>query len=110
MFKKPSKNLTNKYQLFSKKNKNHPYKVNQNQYNLPSEDNKLNLKKIPKIKFKLPFFYKISFSLTIFIALILFYFLVLVSSKPREIMYITNKIQNYLNQNYENSIQIKETL
>lgn len=109
MFKKPSKNLSKKYQLFSKKNKNYHQKSNQNQYIHSSED-ELNLKKIPKIKFKLPFFYKISFSLTIFIGLILFYFLVLVSSKPREIKYITNKIQNYLSANYENSIKIKETL
>jgi len=110
MFKKPSKNLAKKYQLFSKKNKNYHLKANQNQYNLPSEDDELNLKKIPKIKFKLPFFYKISFSLTIFIGIILFYFLVLVSSKPREIKYITDKIQNYLTENFENSIKIKETL
>lgn len=110
MFKKPSKNLAKKYQLFSKKNKNYQQKLTHNPYKTKGDDDEENHKKIPKIKFKLPFFYKISFSLTIFIGLILFYFLVLVSSKPREIKYITNKIQDYLSANYENSIKIKETL
>ncbi len=110
MFKRPSKNLAKKYQFFSKKNKNYQQKINHNPYDSQDDKRSLNINKIPKIKIKLPFFYKISFSLTVFIGLILFYFLVLVSSKPREIKYITKKVQNYLSENYQDTIKINETL
>ena len=77
MFKRPSKNLAKKYQFFSKKNKNYQQKINHNPYDNQDDKYSLNINKIPKIKIKLPFFYKISFSLTVLIGLILFYFLVL---------------------------------
>jgi hypothetical protein len=74
------------------------------------------IKKTPKIhkktskknviKSKLPVFYKILLSLSIFFLLILFYFVVLVSSSPRSINYVTQKIQENLDKNFNKRIKI----
>jgi hypothetical protein len=74
------------------------------------------IKKTPKIqkknskktvvKNKLPIFYKILLSLSIFFLLILFYFIVLVSSSPRSINYVTQKIQENLDKNFDKRIKI----
>jgi hypothetical protein len=66
-------------------------------------------KKISKkniVKNKLPVFYKILLSLSIFFLLILFYFVVLVSSSPRSINYVTQKIQENLDKNFDKRIKI----
>ena len=74
------------------------------------------IKKTPKIhkknskksviKNKLPIFYKILLSLSIFFLLVLFYFVVLVSSSPRSINYVTQKIQENLDKNFDKRIKI----
>ena len=74
------------------------------------------IKKTPKIqkknskktvvKNKLPIFYKILLSLSIFFLLILFYFIVLVSSSPRSINYVTQEIQKNLDKNFDKRIKI----
>ncbi len=68
-----------------------------------------NQKKIPKknpSKSKLPIFYKILLSIAIFFSLILFYFVVLVSSSPRSIDLITQKIQETLDKNFDKRVII----
>ena len=74
------------------------------------------IKKTPKIyqktskknvpKNKLPIFYKVLLSLSIFFLLILFYFVVLVSSSPRSINYVNQKIQENLDKNFDKRIKI----
>ena len=74
------------------------------------------IKKTPKIyqktskknvpKNKLPIFYKVLLSLSIFFLLVLFYFVVLVSSSPRSINYVTQKIQENLDKNFDKRIKI----
>jgi hypothetical protein len=59
---------------------------------------------------KLPFLYKILISIAIFWGLALFYFIVLVSSSPRSIDYITKQIQKNLDQNFSQKILISKTL
>ena len=58
------------------------------------------------VKNKLPIFYKILLSLSIFFLLILFYFIVLVSSSPRSINYVTQEIQKNLDKNFDKRIKI----
>lgn len=69
---------------------------------------KINKKKSHKgsTRTKLPLFYKILLSLSIFFLLILFYFVVLVSSSPRSINFVTQKIQENLDKNFENRAKI----
>ena len=77
------------------------------------------IKKIPKIpknpikknslKKKLPIFYKILLSVSIFFILILFYFIVLVSSSPRSIEFVTQKIQENLDKNFDNRAKISKS-
>ncbi len=77
------------------------------------------IKKTPKIhqkiskknapKNKLPIFYKVLLSLSIFFLLILFYFVVLVSSSPRSINYFTQKIQENLDKNFDKRVKIGKT-
>ncbi len=57
-------------------------------------------------KGKLPIFYKILLSLSIFFALILFYFVVLVSSSPRSMSFVTQKIQETLDKNFDKRVTI----
>jgi hypothetical protein len=64
------------------------------------------ISKNPSPKGKLPIFYKILLSLSIFFALILFYFVVLVSSSPRSIDLITQKIQENLDKNFDKRVTI----
>ncbi|MBM3590581.1 MAG: hypothetical protein FJX30_04330 [Alphaproteobacteria bacterium] len=76
------------------------------------------IKKTPKIshknhqknKKKLPLFFKILLSVAIFFGLVLFYFIVLVSSSPRSIDFVTNKIQKNLDSNFQNRVKISQTL
>lgn len=68
-----------------------------------------NQKKITKknpSKGKLPIFYKILLSIAIFFSLVLFYFVVLVSSSPRSIDLVTQKIQENLDKNFDKRVII----
>ncbi|NBX52633.1 MAG: hypothetical protein EBT63_03180 [Proteobacteria bacterium] len=71
---------------------------------------KISHKNHPKNKKKLPLFFKILLSVAIFFGLVLFYFIVLVSSSPRSIDFVTNKIQKNLNANFQNRVKISQTL
>ena len=69
-------------------------------------------KSLPKkilSKNKLPIFYKILLSISIFFILILFYFVVLVSSSPRSISFVTQKIQENLDKNFDKRVIIGKT-
>ncbi len=70
----------------------------------PKIHQKTSKKNVPKNK--LPIFYKVLLSLSIFFLLILFYFVVLVSSSPRSINYFTQKIQENLDKNFDKRIKI----
>ena len=70
----------------------------------PKIHQKTSKKNVPKNK--LPIFYKILLSLSIFFLLILFYFIVLVSSSPRSINYVTQEIQKNLDKNFDKRIKI----
>ena len=73
-----------------------------------SKKSKNPLKKI-SLKKKLPIFYKILLSVSIFFILILFYFVVLVSSSPRSIDFVTQKIQENLDKNFDNRAKISKS-
>ena len=62
-----------------------------------------------KISKRLPFIYKFLISIAIFWGLALFYFVVLVSSSPRSIDYITHRIQKNLDENFSQKIKISKT-
>ena len=70
----------------------------------------MSVKKISQhIKKKMPLFYKVAIFLSLIVLSILFYFVVLVSTQPRSIPIITQKIQQYLDKNFAEKIKIKET-
>ncbi len=69
----------------------------------------MSVKKISQhIKKKMPLFYKVAIFLSLIVLTILFYFVVLVSTQPRSIPLITQKIQQYLDKNFAEKIKIKE--
>jgi len=71
--------------------------------------NPKNLLKKNSLKKNLPIFYKILLSVSIFFILILFYFVVLVSSSPRSIGFVTQKIQENLDKNFDNRAKISKS-
>ncbi len=63
-----------------------------------------------KTRKKFGLFYKISFFLILLISLILMYFVILVSSKPKSFPYITRKIENYIEQKTHQDVELKNSL
>jgi len=59
-----------------------------------------------KIKKKISWFYKVNFFLATLVTLILFYFIVLVSTEPKSFPYLTNKAQDYLRKNINTTSSI----
>ncbi len=57
-------------------------------------------------KNKISLFYKINFFVILFISLILLYFIILVSAKPKSFPYITKKVETYLQENFGKDIAI----
>lgn len=60
-------------------------------------------------KKKLSLFSKLLFSILIIIFFAVFYFLVLVSTKPKSIEYITNQVQKKLEENFGKNVNIENT-
>ncbi len=60
-------------------------------------------------KKKIHIFYKINFFLGLFVSLILLYFIILVSAKPKSFPYITKKIESYLQENFSRDTQIENS-
>ena len=57
-------------------------------------------------KNKIGLFYKINFFVVLFISLILLYFIILVSAKPKSFPYITKKVEKYLQENFSKDIKM----
>lgn len=62
-----------------------------------------------KRKKKFTLFYKINFFTVLFISLILLYFVILVSAKPKSFPYITQKIKEHLSQNFSDDVVIENS-
>ncbi len=62
-----------------------------------------------KLRKKIGVFYKINFTIITLISLILFYFVILVSAKPKSFPYFTQKIKSYLEQNFDSAVEIKDS-
>ncbi len=61
------------------------------------------------IKKKLSLTYKISLSLLILMGISLFYFVVLVSTKPKSIPYVTDKVEKVLKDNFGDDVKVEKT-
>jgi len=62
-----------------------------------------------KLRKKIGIFYKINFAIIAIVSLVLFYFVILVSTKPKSFPYFTQKIKSYLEQNFDSSVEIKDS-
>ncbi len=71
---------------------------------------KIILNKAKDIKIRLPILYKILMTIALLLLLILFYFVVITSNSPRSIKFVTEKIQDYLDKNYDKTITIEDSL
>lgn len=61
------------------------------------------------IKKKLSLFYKVNIFITLFVSMILFYFIILVPLNPKTVPYITKKVENYLRANFDNEATIENS-
>ena len=78
--------------------------VSKNQKKKPTKS-----KKARKKKSKIGLFYKFSFSLLLILSLVLAYFVILVSAKPKSIPYITNKIELRIKKDFGDHVNIDST-
>lgn len=62
-----------------------------------------------KKKKKFTLFYKINFFAALFISLILLYFIILVSAEPKSFPYVTQKIKDYLHENFSDDVEMENS-
>lgn len=62
-----------------------------------------------KIKKKIDLFYKISFTILLTLSVVLAYFVILVSTTPKSFPFVTQKIREYIKQDYGDAVTLENT-